>query len=700
MSIRNRSLFAVAAGAAACGALCDAPAQANPPSPPAGDLVVSRSAYSADSSILKIGDPLPGGGNAVADGSYPGVWANETPDPSFGVTSPIFLDRYAVSGTTLTPVHTVAVPTNQLVTSFSSKSEMALNLSTDGKWVTFMGYVAPTNTLDVSNSNTTNHVDPTNPVKGIFPRAVAQFDAGGASDSVQVTPVNTYSGNNGRAAILDSVHNQYYLAGNAGNGTGTQPVQIVNNTGVQIATPGGPAETTVVGVQQGVPGAANGFQFGFSVIQSPYNLPPFSYTADKSGKDDNYRSVKIFNNTLYVAKGSGGNGINTVYQVGTAGTLPTTLDAATTTFTILPGFPTGLAKNAGATNPFAIFFADANTLYVADEGDGKAADAATGAGGLQKWSLQGDGNWHLLYTLTKGLNLGVPYAVAGLPVILNPAADGLRNLTGRINGDGTVTLFAVTSTVSASTDQGADCNQLVAITDSLGFQSSADASGESFAVLQTATYGQVLRGVSFVPLNPPVANAGIDQTVECAGALTQTTLVGTGSTGPAGHSLAYSWTENGKQIAAGASPVVKFGMGLNVVTLTVTDTATGLTSTDSVNVNVVDTTQPTLSVSGVPAQLWPANHKMVRFFPVVTTSDACDASPTVTLKVKSSEPDDGTGDGDTAGDIVVHSPTDVELRAERSGNGPGRTYTLTWTSTDDSGNARSVTLVVTVPHSK
>ncbi len=696
----HRLLCAVAALTAVGGALCGAPARANPTSPPPGDLVVSRSVYTGTASTVKIGDPLPGGGTAVANGTYPGVWANEAQDASFGVTSPIFLDRYVVSGTTLTPVHTLNVPTGQLVTSFPSKSEVALNLSTDGKWITFMGYVAPPNTLDVSNSNTPNHVDPTNPVKSSWQRAVAQFDAGGASDTVQVTAVNAYSGNNGRAAIFDVVHDQYYLAGNAGNGSGTQPVQIVDNTGVQIATPGGAAETTVVGKQQGSPGSSNGFQFGFTVVQPPYNAAPFNYTADKSGKDDNFRSAAIFNNTLYVTKGSGSNGINTVYQVGNAGTLPTTLDASTTTFSILPGLPTGLAKSAGASNPFAIFFADADTLYVADEGDGTAAHAAIGAGGLQKWSLQGDGKWHLLYTLQSGLHLGAPYAVVGLDVGLEPAADGLRNLTGRVNGDGTVTFFAVTSTVSAATDQGADSNQLVTITDSLGFQTAADASAESFTVLETAPFGQVLRGVSFVPLDAPVANAGLDQTVECAGAQTSTTLVGTGSTGPAGHALSYSWSEGGKPIATGASPVVKFGMGPNVVTLTVTDTATGLSSTDTVTVTVVDTTPPTISVAGVPTDLWPANHKMVRFFPVVTVSDACDPSPTVTLKVTSSEPDDGTGDGNTSGDIVIHSPTDVELRAERSGNGPGRTYTLVWTATDDSGNFKNFTAVVTVPHSK
>src|SRR5262249_36070425 len=201
---------------------------------------------------------------------------------------------------------------------------------------TFMGYVAAPNLLDVSNSNTPGHVDPTNPVASSFQRAVVQV---GSSGTVLVTPVNAYSGNNGRAVILGS-NGLYYLVGNPGNGSGTQPTFIVNNTGVQMTTPGGSADTAVIGKQQGTPGAANGFQFGFSVTQT-------GAAPDKSGKDDNFRGLTIFNNALYVSKGSGSNGINTVYQVGNAGTLPTAATAGSTAINILPGCPTGLARTHG-----------------------------------------------------------------------------------------------------------------------------------------------------------------------------------------------------------------------------------------------------------------------------------------------------------------------------------------------------------------
>jgi uncharacterized protein (TIGR03437 family) len=370
-----------------------------------------------------------------------------------------------------------------IVTSFSSKSELGLNLSTDGSVMTFMGYVTTPNTVDVSNSNTPGIYDPTNPAGGSYFRAVAQVGANGA---IQVTPTNAYSGNNGRAAIL--ANGQYYMVGNANNGAGT-PTNVVNATGVEIATPGQAATTVPQEIGN------------FSIAQITNPATGTAYAADKLGKDNNFRGLTIFNNTLYVTKGSGGNGIDTVYQVGNAGSLPTLATAAAAPITVLPGFPTALAKTAGATSdyPFGIWFANATTLYVADEGDGVLADAAgSTTAGLQKWILSG-GTWKMAYVLQNGLSLGQSYAIANYPTALNPATAGLRNLTGKVNGDGTVTLYALTSTVSANGDQGADPNKLVSITDTLANATAASAASETFTTLRTAVAGEVLRGVSLAP---------------------------------------------------------------------------------------------------------------------------------------------------------------------------------------------------------
>ena len=346
-----------------------------------------------------------------------------------------------------------------------------------------MGYVAPPNTIDVSNSNTPMVYDPTNPAGGSYFRAVAQVGANGA---IQITKTNAYNGNNGRSAIM--ANGLYYIAGNSNNGSGT-PANVVAAGGVQVATPGQAATTlpTQVG------------NFSIAQITDPTTGQP--YAADKLGKDNNYRGITVFNNTLYVTKGSGSNGINTVYQVGAAGTLPTLAAAAAAPLAILPGFPTSLAKTATAASdyPFGIWFANATTLYVADEGDGTAADAAgSTTAGLQKWILT-SGTWKMAYVLQNGLNLGQPYSVANYPASLNPATDGLRNIAGKVNGDGTVTIWAVTSTVSSNGDQGADPNQLVSIADVLANTTASGAASEKFTIVRTANVGEVLRGVCLAP---------------------------------------------------------------------------------------------------------------------------------------------------------------------------------------------------------
>ncbi|MGI8413640.1 MAG: hypothetical protein ACR2LV_09215 [Solirubrobacteraceae bacterium] len=132
------------------------------------------------------------------------------------------------------PIGRIKIPTDQLVTSFSSKSELALNLSTNGQDLTFMDYIAPPRALDVSNSNTPGVIDPTNPVPGAYYRAVAQLDRSGA---FHVTETNAYSGNNGRAAILNNAAGVYYMAGNAGNGSNPEPDGVILGAGAQILKP-------------------------------------------------------------------------------------------------------------------------------------------------------------------------------------------------------------------------------------------------------------------------------------------------------------------------------------------------------------------------------------------------------------------------------------------------------------------------------
>lgn len=510
-------------------------------------LLVASSFYDGKTSTVVPGVTAFGNNSAFAnpavveqyDGSYPNAFLNDINDDSFGVTSPITLETFNTNSNTMTGSTNItdkaALHGVNITTSFSSKSELSLSVSPDGKTVTFMGYNAPVNQLDASNSATSAVIDPSAEVQAIWPRAIGKLDLD--DGSLQVIPVNAYSGNNGRAVVL--ANGNYYLAGNAGH-SGKHPKPPVSvydalssNTGVQMLDPktatvsGGAYNTTVVG-QQVCPacvGTGTGNQYGYSVAQYD-DASGTPYPADKTGKDANFRGMTIFNNTLYVTKGSGGNGIDTVFQVGAkgalahGGTIPS--DAS---ITVLPGFNNVAEKvmekgNSapypnGLYHPFGIWFANANTLYVADEG-GKVADAANSAvAGLEKWIFDGS-KWHLAYTLQNGLNMGQNYTVSGginadgsvdphgTGYTYTTATSGLRHLTGMVNDDGTVTIYATTSTLSdvnVTGDQGADPNKLVTITDHLAYTTAAQAANEHFSDVQTAAYGQVLRGLALVKMH-------------------------------------------------------------------------------------------------------------------------------------------------------------------------------------------------------
>ena len=156
--------------------------------------------------------------------SYPLVWNNASVDGSFGVTSPIFLsDVEPHSGHVFGAVR---VPTDQVVTSFSSKSELGPHIAGAGPWarLVFVGYASPgVGALDVSNSDAVPGQDPTNPVtfafgdSYAFARTIVAVDGRGR---FSYTPTINYGGNNGRSALL-APNGLYYTVGNANNGNAT-----------------------------------------------------------------------------------------------------------------------------------------------------------------------------------------------------------------------------------------------------------------------------------------------------------------------------------------------------------------------------------------------------------------------------------------------------------------------------------------------
>jgi hypothetical protein len=112
-----------------------------------------------------------------------------------------------------------------------------------------------------------------------------------------------------------------------------------------------------------------------------------------------------------------------------------------------------------------------------------------------------------------------------------------------------------------------------------------------------------------------------------------------------------------------------------------------------------DTSPPAInSVSASPSVLWPPNHQMVMVTLAVNVTDDVDPAPVTTIvDVSSNEPEDAPDDGNFAPDWEVTGDLTLRLRAERSGSGAGRTYTITVRSVDFFGNASTASTTVTVP---
>lgn len=93
---------------------------------------------------------------------------------------------------------------------------------------------------------------------------------------------------------------------------------------------------------------------------------------------------------------------------------------------------------------------------------------------------------------------------------------------------------------------------------------------------------------------------------------------------------------------------------------------------------------------------WPPNHK----FRLITLSSDEDLTLTI-QSVTQDEPVNGKGDGNTSPDAMwVEGRTDaVYLRAERSGQGDGRVYRITFTATHEEDDQECTgTVTVGVPH--
>lgn len=192
---------------------------------------------------------------------------------------------------------------------------------------------------------------------------------------------------------------------------------------------------------------------------------------------------------------------------------------------------------------------------------------------------------------------------------------------------------------------------------------------------------------------PPVADAGADQTVQCtsrSGAKVR--LDGSGSSDPDGDPLTFTWTGPFGTLT-GKHVKTKLPVGEHTITLTVDDGRR--TASDVTVVSVLDSGGPTIkSITASPKVLWPPNHKMVPVTVSAFVSDPCHGTNRCRIYAVSSNerPGHNGPDWKVTGDLTL------KLRAERSGKGNGRVYTITVKCKDDTGHSSTKTVTVKVPH--
>lgn len=227
-------------------------------------------------------------------------------------------------------------------------------------------------------------------------------------------------------------------------------------------------------------------------------------------------------------------------------------------------------------------------------------------------------------------------------------------------------------------------------------------------IATTNNPGGEIRG-QLVPLDlPPLLTCPEAITSSCSSPVTLNVMVGD----QVGNSLDVVWSLNALPVQTNTVPAMNppavtnveftatLPIGTNLIEVTATS-AIGSISSCSNLVTIVDTNPPVIvSASASPCTLWPPNHKMVKVTISAKVTDDCSATKWKIIGVTSNEPVNGKGDGNTWPDWKILNNHHVDLRAERSGIGNGRIYTITIQATDAAGNVSATKdVTVTVPKS-
>ena len=309
------------------------------------------------------GTPIPGG-DAVSDGDVNTVWNNSTVDGQFGVTSPLTVEDLSATTAKVLASETLQHEPgrHQLQLEVRARPQHRADAERSGRdlnglYARRRGLSAiDAGMLDVSNADSTSYIDTTNAASQFYKGAYADYAfnrsvvAVSANGSYSITPTLAYGGDNSRAAVL-APNGLYYTVGNSNSGTTTAP-ELTTTTGLEVVTPGSTQNSKMID-------------------------PSFkTYPADKAGKDQQLPRVDLLRRQPLFHQGQRQqrrrHGLYRQQPEWPAADRGDRQPSAT--ISILPGFPTDSAKTGADYTPFGLFFANPDTLYVADEGGRPGAE--------------------------------------------------------------------------------------------------------------------------------------------------------------------------------------------------------------------------------------------------------------------------------------------------------------------------------------
>ena len=301
------------------------------------------------------------------------------------------------------------------------------------------------------------------------------------------------------------------------------------------------------------------------------------------------------------------------------------------------------------------------------------------------------------------------YSTTGNPY--TGVVTNLNGIDGNISAD---PLFACPAGQDFHIVSGSPC--IDAGTNGAPFLTKTDFDGNP-RVLAGHTNGPAIVDMGAYEFNPsmPVAPCSTVPTLSCPDAQTvecDTPAMVTVQVGEAdGGAITVVWALNGSMVQTNRIPpgppptmtnvsfTAELPLGTNLVEVAVANSSSN-TAYCSTTVTVVDTIPPVIqSASASPNILWPPNHQMTTVAVNAVVTDNCGPATWKIIGVQSNESVIGPGAGNTATDWQILDNHTVALRAERSGTGSGRIYTITIQAEDVVGNLSTGMVTVTVPRS-